>query len=61
MLNQLFIKKESVWLEDYALFTAIKHKFEGAPWTEWDDDLKKRKKTALDKMENNLINKMSDM
>lgn len=49
-----FIKKENGWLEDYALFTAIKHKLEGAPWTEWEDDLKKRKKTALDKIRKEL-------
>lgn len=34
-------KKESFWLEDYALFMAGKDYFEGAPWYLWEDSLKK--------------------
>lgn len=49
-----FIKKESGWLEDYALFTAIKRSKEGASWLTWEDDLKTRKKAALDKARNEL-------
>lgn len=49
-----FIKAESDWLEDYALFTAIKKKLNGISWIEWDPDLKKRKAEALNKMKKEL-------
>ena len=43
-----FCKKESAWLEDYALFMALKKKFGGAPWSAWpDDELRKRQPAAL--------------
>ena len=44
-----FLSKEAGWLEDYALFTALKRKFGGASWLEWDADIKKRKPEALKK------------
>lgn len=46
-----FREKESFWLEDYALFTALKAQNGGACWLDWPDDLrdykkaKKRRKT----------------
>lgn len=42
-----FLKKEEGWLNDYALFTAIKRHSGGASWLTWDDGLKKRKPEAL--------------
>ena len=39
---------EPFWLEDYALYLAIKHKFDNAAWYEWpDEDLRKRVPEAL--------------
>lgn len=35
------------WLEDYALFMALKNKFGGTPWLEWPEDLRLRKPAAL--------------
>ncbi len=35
------------WLDDYALFTALKHQFSGRPWQEWPRDLARRKPAAL--------------
>lgn len=38
------------WLDDYALFMAVKDAHGGKPWTEWaDDDLIRYKKAALNK------------
>lgn len=38
------------WLDDYALFTALKlTKYAGQPWNTWDKDLRLGTKTALDK------------
>ena len=39
------------WVEDYALFMALKDAHEGKAWIEWEDDIKRRKKSALDEAE----------
>ncbi len=38
---------EQHWLEDWALFSALKDRYEGAHWTEWDVDLSRREPEAL--------------
>lgn len=45
-----FLKKETGWLTDYALFTAIKRHLGGASWLTWEDGLKRRKPEALNKI-----------
>lgn len=42
-----FVIDEQDWLDDYALFTALKSKFGGKPYTQWDEDVKMRKPDAL--------------
>lgn len=42
-----FLREESWWLEDYALFTALKTAHGGKPWYEWEDDLRLRRDDAL--------------
>lgn len=37
-----FRKKEKEWLEDYALFMALKKEHDGEPWTVWEDALRYR-------------------
>ena len=49
-----FEKKNSYWLEHYALFMAIKSSLSGAPWYEWPVDLKKREPDAISKVKLNL-------
>lgn len=44
-----FRKKESAWLDEYALFMALKDANGGASWLEWSDDLKFRKSKAIEK------------
>ena len=44
-----FILEEAEWLDDYALFTALKAKFGGRPWNMWDDDIKLRKPEAIER------------
>jgi 4-alpha-glucanotransferase len=44
-----FLNKESYWLNDYALFMAIKSDHEGKSWLYWDQDLRLRKPHALEK------------
>ena len=44
---QKFVKDNSEWLEDYALFMAIKDSNDGVAWTEWNEDIKLRDERAL--------------
>lgn len=39
--------KKTPWLEDYALFMALKDSFGGIPWNEWDEDIRLRKPEAV--------------
>ena len=45
---QAFIAENRWWLDDYALFMALKDRFGGAPWTRWPEDLRLRRDAALD-------------
>lgn len=38
---------ENEWIEDYALFMAIKDHFKGCSWSEWEDDIRLRKREAI--------------
>lgn len=42
-----FCRKEAYWLEDYALFYAIKNAHAGRPWTEWESSLALREEKAM--------------
>jgi len=42
-----FISANAFWLEDYALFVAIKDHFGGKIWTEWREGLRNRESAAL--------------
>jgi 4-alpha-glucanotransferase len=42
-----FCEKESAWLEDYALFMALKDANGGVAWSEWDTPLKRRDAKAI--------------
>lgn len=42
-----FREAEAAWLEDYALFVALKQRHGGAAWTSWSADLVHRKPAAL--------------
>ena len=43
-----FAQENAFWLEDYALFIAVKQRFDGAAWSEWAEDIRKRWGFALD-------------
>jgi 4-alpha-glucanotransferase len=44
---QLFCDQNSSWLDDYALYTAIKEENHGKPWFAWKLKIKDREETAL--------------
>ena len=43
-----FVVENAYWLDDYALFMAVKAKFNGSSWSEWAEDIRKRWGFALD-------------
>ncbi|MEO5819226.1 MAG: 4-alpha-glucanotransferase, partial [Vicinamibacteraceae bacterium] len=43
-----FVQREADWLDDYALFRALRDRFESQPWWEWPDGLSTRQPSALD-------------
>lgn len=51
-----FVIDNASWLEDYALYRAIKAARDHKPWFEWDDDLKLRDKAAIE----NVISELAD-
>lgn len=44
-----FCTKEKAWLDDFALYAALKNKNGGRPWYEWENDFKQRTNEALEK------------
>ena len=51
---ELFRKEQAHWLEDYALFRALKIKFGGAQYLEWPAELVQRQAAALDRVRREL-------
>lgn len=43
-----FLEENSSWLPDYALFMAVKGRFDGASWTQWAEDIRLRWGFAMD-------------
>ncbi len=46
--------EKNAWLEDYALFMAVKDKFDQVAWNEWDEDIKLGKMEAVERYHNEL-------
>lgn len=44
----LFCAENAGWLEDHAMFMAIKRRRDGAPWYSWEEPLREREPRALD-------------
>ena len=45
---QKFVAENNWWLSDYALFMAVKDRFDGAAWTRWAEDIRLRWGNAMD-------------
>ncbi len=45
---QGFVAENAWWLEDYALFMALKDRFDGKCWNEWPEDIRLRWGYAMD-------------
>jgi len=44
-----FCSDNASWLDDFALFMSLKESNGGGAWNEWSENLRKRKKTAMNK------------
>ena len=44
---ELFCNEQAEWLEDYALFMALKDEHDGGSWSEWEEGLRQREKASL--------------
>jgi 4-alpha-glucanotransferase len=42
-----FVEREQSWLEDWALYAALREQFGNRPWTHWDPALRSRQPAAL--------------
>jgi 4-alpha-glucanotransferase len=42
-----FAQRQAQWLDDYALFMALKETHDGATWNEWERDIARREPSAL--------------
>ncbi len=56
---ETFCSDNGCWLDDYALFIALKEEFGGAPWYEWPAELKGRRTEALGEWRERLAGKIS--
>ncbi|MDE7252779.1 MAG: 4-alpha-glucanotransferase [Acetatifactor sp.] len=49
-----FTERNAYWLDDYALYMAVKDSFGGVCFIEWDEDIRLRKKSAITKYRKSL-------
>ncbi len=43
----LFCEEQKEWLADYSLYMAVKNRFGGKSWDEWDEDIRMRQPEAM--------------
>jgi 4-alpha-glucanotransferase len=56
-----FCAQQEHWLEDYALFRALKAKYNGAYYLDWPEDLVQRRPQALDNAHRELANRIDQV
>lgn len=47
---EAYCARQAHWLDDYALFHVLRHRFGERPWVEWPDNYRHRKKKTLRKV-----------
>lgn len=51
---QIFCSQQHYWLDDFALFSALRTEFNGSSWNVWPVELRKRNSKALEKIRTQL-------
>lgn len=54
-----FRNQNAAWIEDYALFMALKSAHEGRPWYQWEEDIRLRKPAAMKRAKRELEGEIS--
>ncbi|OLP18552.1 4-alpha-glucanotransferase [Leptolyngbya sp. 'hensonii'] len=54
-----FYGSRADWLDDYALFMALKQAFDGAPWHQWEPEVAQRKPMVLDRWRRELADEIA--
>ncbi len=52
---EAFTEENAFWLDDYALFMALKDAHNGLAWTTWEDDIRQRQPQALEQWRQRLV------
>lgn len=55
-----FRARHAGWLDDYALFQAVREAHGGAPWTEWDAPIRRREPHAIEQWRERLWDRIED-
>jgi 4-alpha-glucanotransferase len=53
-----FCLENAYWLDDFALFLALKSRFNGQVWVEWPEGIRDRKPEALESLKKELMEKL---
>ena len=56
---RVFLEENHWWLEDYALFMALKERFHGKPWQDWSISLMLRYEPVLESVREELADKIA--
>ncbi len=54
-----FKEENAMWLEEYAFYMAVKNHFGLVSWNEWDEEIKKRKASAVKKYKEELSDEIN--
>ena len=55
---QDFIQKNAYWLDDYALYMAVKDSFDSLSWVEWDEEIMLREPEAMESYKEELADEI---
>lgn len=44
---EAFCRQQAYWVNDYAIFRALRHRFGEQPWNRWPEDIRRREEPAL--------------
>ena len=55
---ETYITNNKEWLDDYALYCALKGQYENAAWIDWDDDIRLRSPEAIKTWRKKLLNEI---
>lgn len=56
---QEFVSKNFYWLEDYALYMSVKNHFGGISWSKWENDIKARETSAIERFKNKYVDEIT--